>query len=526
MNRNLITIAVLSLGLIFAIVAGTNIGTSDYESLGIYAATAVVIYFFAHGWRNVWWFAALLIFSGVLFLHSFEFNVEHLFFLMICLASLMLIVSRGSVQMPREIRDAGSRGTAAVIGLLLLYGCVHFIVNFAMPYSQNDYSLKSSSKAYFDCFATMTCFFWLLIGPYGFYLKRNWPRTLILIIFAALAGNVLLRGAMFMRGFQAVDGVGESSVDYFSWHIPVINMYAGVYTLRHLSPIATVVLLMMATSPGAWRNSPQWLRGIVVVSVALCFVGALLSGGRATLLLCLLMVGLVAIVRRRTTLIVFGGVSGVLAVALINIFSHQINNEAPSYIARSVQFVMIEKGNAYRSIEGSQETRDAARKAALVEWRKDTRVFLFGRSVYRISWEDAYYVGQKYGLDGFVMNAMRSGRTHNLVTDLLLQYGIVGCVLYLTAFLWVAVFFRRLWRVTRECDPMARSLVGAMMIYLPPIFVYQVVGGTFMPSIAVLVLGITRSHLVMFRRPVAELEQAAPQHARGRIGGAVLAHRS
>jgi hypothetical protein len=507
MNRSIIVGIVMLIGIAFAIFAGFNVAMGEYEALGTYAATAIALYFFAHGWRNVWWFAALLIFSGVIFLHAFEFNVEHLFFLMISLASMMFLLSRNSMPRPKELEIAGAGIVRFVLGMLLVYGLGHFIFNFAHPYSPQDYSLKTCSKAYFDCFATMTCFFWLISGPYGFYLKPTWPRTLITIVFFALLGNVVIRANMFLQGFQAADGESSSDVDFFSIHIPVINMYAGIFTLRNITPIATVVLLMIATSPGWWRRSKLLTKHLTTMSLSLCLVGAILSGGRATLIFCFLLIFLVMLVRRRIAFVAISGMLAILSIIFVNVFSGLINDKAPAYIARSVQLVMIDKGSTYRSIEGSQETRDAGKKAALVEWKKDNRVLFFGRSVYSMSWEEATYINQKYGLEGFVMNAMRSGRTHNLLTDLLLQYGIFGCVLYLASYLAVIIYFWRLAKMIDNREGEVKALVLSMVVYLPAAFIYALVGGTYMPSIAVLVIGITRSHLATLRttEPFGEL---------------------
>jgi O-antigen ligase len=400
---------------------------------------------------------------------------------------------------PKELEIAGAGTLRFILGLLLIYGLGHFIFNFAHPYSPQDYSLKTCSKAYFDCFATMTCFFWLISGPYGFYLKPTWPRTLISIIFFTLLGNVIIRANMFLQGFQATDGLSGSSVDFFSTHLPVINMYAGIFTLRNITPIATVVLLMIATSPGWWRRSRLLTKNLTTLSLSLCLVGAILSGGRATLIFCFLLIFLVMLVRKKIAFVAISGMLAILSIIFVNVFSGLINDKAPAYIARSVQLVMIDKGSTYRSIEGSQETRDAGKKAALVEWKKDNRVLFFGRSVYSMSWEEASYINQKYGMDGFVMNAMRSGRTHNLLTDLLLQYGIFGCVLYLASYIAIIIYFWRLAKVIDSSEGEVKALVLSMVVYLPAAFVYALAGGTYMPSIAVLVIGITRSHLATLR---------------------------
>lgn len=238
------------------------------------------------------------------------------------------------------------------------------------------------------------------------------------------------------------------------------------------------------------------MRCLIVFSVALCYIGAIFSGGRATFPLCIAFSFMVAILRKRFGLIMMMCCAGVFMMAVANMFSHFINTKAPNYIARSLQLVMIEKGDAYRTISGSQDARNEAIKQAIVEWQADYRVMLFGRSVFYLNARDAEIVNRQYGLDGFVMNAVWAGRTHNLVTDLLLQYGLVGCVLYLWCYLVVIWYF---WRLYREIPPesgFCKALAGAMVLYLPPMLISQLIGGTFLPLVTALVIGLIRSHLV------------------------------
>jgi hypothetical protein len=112
------------------------------------------------------------------------------------------------------------------------------------------------------------------------------------------------------------------------------------------------------------------------------------------------------------------------------------------------------------------------------------------------------------------MNALRSGRTHNLLTDLLLQYGIFGCVLYLASYIAVIIYFWRLAKVIDNREGEVKALVLSMVVYLPAAFLYALVGGTYMPSIAVLVIGITRSHLATLRatEPISQSHVAPIGH--------------
>ena len=123
------------IGLVFAV----DIGSANYEKLGIYAVIATVIYFFVHGWKNVWWLTALLSFSGVIFYQSFEINVDHLFVMMLGLASIMFLISRGSMRQAPEFVRAGSGATALVVFAILLYGLFHFLTYYAIPYLPREY---------------------------------------------------------------------------------------------------------------------------------------------------------------------------------------------------------------------------------------------------------------------------------------------------------------------------------------------------------------------------------------------------
>jgi O-antigen ligase len=500
MNTKLSLIVFFAIAAFIAIVLAVDIGQANYEQLGIYVAIGLTLYFFINGWRNVWWLTALLIFSGAVFQQGFEFTAEHLFVLMLFLASIMSISSRRSLPQPIEFSAAGSRSTGFVLGVLIIYGAFHFALNYAFPYSGPDYSIKTSSKAYVECFASMVCFFWLLCGPYGFSMKPSWDKSLIIILVLCLGVNVVLRFSLFLMGFQAVDGLTDDHVGFGSFIVPIVNMYPGVYTLRNISPAICIILFMIATSSNWWRSSNFFWKALVVFGILLCILGAILSGGRASLILCIVFIFIGAVMRGKVILIAGLSVAGACTIVAANLFSYDINTKAPYYVARSLQFVMIEKGDSYTSISESQEVRNTSIGEAIVHWRKDNRVFFFGRSVYSISWAEADYLKKRYGADGFVEAAIRSGRTHNMITDLLLQYGLVGCLLYILAYLMVIRFMFRLRRALRDDHGIVKALLDAMVIYLPIIFIYQSLGGTFMPVLVALIVGLVRAQVVAVNR--------------------------
>ena len=484
------------IGLVFAV----DIGSANYEQLGIYAVIATIIYFFVHGWKNVWWLTALLSFSGVIFYQAFVINVDHLFVLMLGLASIMFLISRGSMHQAPEFARAGSAGASFVVFILLVFALLHFFTYYAIPYSPREYSVKTSSKAYFASFASMFCFFWVTSGPYGFTLKPNWQKTLIVIMIFSVTGNVIVRGVLFLMGFQAVDGLTDESVGLGSVFIPLVNMYPGTFALRVVSPLVCLILFMIATGRGWWAESKFSMKAFVLFGIGMCLLGAVFSGGRAVLPSCIVLILAASLMRRKINIIFLMTMAMVLLIALLNIFSDLINSKAPFYVARSVQVILLNKGETYETIGNSQEVRDLAAIQSLVEWRRDNRSFFFGRSVLRITADEAEYINDHFGKEGFVMNAMKSGRTHNMITDLLLQYGLVGCILYLAANFMVMRFVWKLRKNLSDEDGVTKSIADAMAIYTPFIFVYFTLSGNFMPIVIPLMIGLIRSHLVTLKR--------------------------
>lgn len=510
-------IILLIVATIFAVLIALNIGTADYLQIGIYGVMAVGLYFAVHGWRKAWAYLCLLLFSNVMFYQGFSFTSEHLFFgLLVGASAISLVSQKFAMQIP-EVRQAGSRSTAVIIGILLCFGLFHFAGNYAMPYSPMNYSVKNCLKAYFECFASMACLLWLMSGPYSFRLNSRWATGLVCIIVVALLGNIAAMGHMYLQGYDSVDGLSTGGLDDYMARVPVINMYASIFSLRHICPLCCVILLMLISST-EWRKSVGiWVKALILVGLLLCLAGTVMSGGRVTLLFCLSLAFGALVLRKKMVLICMVGAAAIALVAFVNVFAHEINNKAPMTVARSLQFVMLEKGHASFSISSSQDCRNAAFKEAIRQWQEGgPRLTLFGRSVYHVSASESIEVAGGSEIDRFVVATMRSGRTHNLITDLLIQYGLVGLVLYLTAYVIVIRFVLRLYRSISERESLSKALAGALLLYVPLMFVYQLWGGGYMPMFVPLLIGLIRGHLTTQRAPeLVAVPEVTPQERRG-----------
>ena len=512
MHQKIIVLIVLVIVLIAALVIGVDIGRADYENISLYIGVAFTLYFCLHGWRTVWWIIALLVFTNPSFVHQFDFDSRHVFTLAIIVTSCVAYV-HGRKDFPRlaSFQQAGSRPTTFLFGLLLIYGIFHSLVYYLFPYSPIDYSWKSSAKANFQAFAPIFCFFWMMSGFYHFNLKNNWSSKFILIIVFSLIANTAVMVVQTSLGF----GSGNSQdVDpnVYALAIPIINLIPNQFALRALCPIAMALILMITTTPGWWKQTSFMMRVVSIFSFPLIITGALYSGGRATPLFCLVIATAVAFARKKTHLIALMGCAITLVFGGVNVFSHEINTQAPMLVARSAQFLMINKDDRiYGSVTNSQESRDGALKAALLLWKQDNRILFFGRSVFSFTKQDAAVKGHG-DEDGFIENCLRTGGVHNLVGDLLLQFGLVGCFLYLFTYAAAIRFFWRLSSTIPPTNPLAKSLAGAMKIYLPLMFIYQLLGGTFLPMEAALVVGLIRASLLRAEDSFAVLTPPLPTH--------------
>ena len=498
MNRNILTIGLLVVAFFFAIVLGSNVAAGDYESLTAYAVTAIVLYFIFNGWKNVWWFAALLAFSGVVFSHGFNFEDYHLFVVMVVISSALSIINRDLKRKPLAVAATNRGGTLIFPALLLLYGGLHFGVNYAFPHSPVDYSIKTASKAYFLCFSPWVCFVWLMAGNYEFRLSGKWVKVFLFILFLGLMWNVGARAFLFGQGFQSTAGNSMEEISFF--YVPVINMQAGPNTLRRLAPLGFGICFSLMTMSGWWTKQTIRTKWMIATTLVLCLIGAMFSGGRATIPFCVGLGAGTLVVRKRVgALMVLMGV-GVSMILVVNLFSGYINNEAPLSISRSLQVVMIEKGSAYRTISGSQDTRNLGIEAGLKAWQEDSRTLITGRSVYRVTGEESDYMMKNFGDAGFAEMAVKSGATHNLISDLLLQYGIIGLALYLLACFSLVRYIRKLGSQIPESLLEARALCDFLQLYTPLLIFYHALGGGFLPMVIPLILGIVRASLSRYER--------------------------
>jgi O-antigen ligase len=171
-----------------------------------------------------------------------------------------------------------------------------------------------------------------------------------------------------------------------------------------------------------------------------------------------------------------------LFVLFVNVFSDWINHKAPIAIARPLQWVMVSKNKeAEASIESSSRWRQDLFKMAIAEWRSNPRIFWFGRATYAYGVSDFVAMQIGGGYEAMMESSLRRGATHNHLTDLLVTYGLIGCILYYCLVLAIILF---LWAVYRSANipPVVKPLRLLCLMSSLEYVVYASIGGGFYPT--------------------------------------------
>jgi O-antigen ligase len=240
--------------------------------------------------------------------------------------------------------------------------------------------------------------------------------------------------------------------------------------------------------------------------LAVGLVGSLLSSGRAAVIIALLLVLATLLLRKQIGAFLIILILSASFVLFVNFFSDLINHKAPVAISRPLQWVMVVNKNkeAEASIESSSRWRQELFKMAIAEWRSNPRIFWFGRATYAYGVDDYLTMRISGGFEGGMESSLRRGATHNLLTDLLVTYGLIGCILYYCPVIAIILF---LWAVYRSADipPVVKPLSLLCLMASLEYVVYASVGGGFYPTEQAWLLIVLLA--VLYRYRPAELHQ-------------------
>jgi len=501
-QSTVVMVATIIGGLLIAALLGVVIGTHDYFLLttdlrdywtliSILSFILVILYvaFLQH---YTWEIALLICYLGILFRPiGFDFGPIEL----TCGLGGLLAVMTFWQKLPQRaegvLQDRRFKLIKTLLFFWILYATIHMIYNIYFPFKPAEFALKNSLKSYFATLGPPALLWYFAVHPATIRIRGNVPKMLAYLLVIGVTFNL----ALSVYGIATHHNLADpDAIDYRpSLWISGINARENPYMLRTLGPAA---ILLGATTFSLGRGATRVSGKLSFILILLGSVGSLLSGGRAAVTISLILVLITVLLTRRLrafwTILAVAG----FLVLVVNVFSSWINREAPVPLLRPLQWVMLNKNElALNSIESSSRWREELFQMAIEEWKSDPRIFWFGRATYGFGVNDTFAYQISGGFRAAQESSLRRGATHNLVTDLLITYGLVGCILYYCLMFAIIRFLWYVYRSGRAPAAVQPIALFCLITYVSYLLIATVGGGTFPPeTIWLLILLITALH--------------------------------
>ena len=448
--KNKITFAAvlvfISIGALFF---GSVIGQSRFVDLSLYGLVALFFLYLGYLYKFTWQIVLLLVWSGVNLNYGFQLSSQqYAAAIMLFYGVIIFLLRRNPYANPDFLKRVNGNGLFICAGVLLFYGGLSFALNKTLPFEGGTYTTKNMLKAYASTFAPVVVLFLAIRLPYTFQVGKNVISTIIWILAIALVLNFANMLYLFRQGYGGISILSSNEDEVGMFYIPIINATLGVFTMRFLAPTAVIFAFAFICQPAWFKDQKLSLRILVLAVLGMGLLGSIASGGRAAVLLALMYAVIISLFYRRIIFIFAAMCLVFFVVVFANLFSKFINNDMPIFVARPLQYVMIDKGSSMDSINNSSDYRSTLYSEALKTWKDDSRVFLFGRSVYTpLDYDEVKkIVGDK---ESFIMVNLNNGTCHALLPSVLIQYGIFGGVLYYLVYSMMFWFFWRSYKIAK-----------------------------------------------------------------------------
>jgi hypothetical protein len=471
--------AATTIGFILAIFVGATIANSDYLILIFVGTLIILVAYVVHFQRYTWQIALLTCYLGLSFRPAgFQFSSLEL------TAGLGLWVIAATIWQKRSLEKRGILNDSSfdllrlLLFLWIVYLAVHMLYNIKSPFRPADFALKNALKSYFAAAVPAILLLYFSRRPAGIRAKGNILKTVIVLMLTGVITNLLITFYRILTHHDIVDP--DADLQTMTFLIPGINAVENFYTLRTLGPAA---ILFGATALSLGPATAGVSRRLSLVLLLAGSVGSILSGGRAAVATSVFLVLAMLLLTKRIaafwmTLLVAG-----LLVVAVNVSSGWLDRNAPVPVSRALQWVMVSKNKkAESSIESSSQWREELFKRAIEEWRSNSRIFWLGRATYGYGVSD-YVAMQVYGSwEAGQESSLRRGATHNLIADLLVTYGLIGCILYYCVILAIIRFLWTAYRSTIVSKGLKPLVLVCLIAYVSYLATASVAGGLYSPE--------------------------------------------
>ena len=357
--------------------------------------------------------------------------------------------------------------TRAIIITLLVYGTTHFYWHMQNPPDPSNYSWKNSIKTYLQYYGPFWIILYSIFFPQSISLGQNPCKTICRILLLTLTVVVSLRLYVHLvPNGPFIIGVGNEGASVL---LPGINLWEEPHTLRWLSIFTVLLVGSILTSTGNRFSISTKLSMLFLIILG--FFGACLSGGRMSIVLCLLIGGFLLFYRRKYKVLVFCVLLTGSFLSIVNIFPQMVfNDHMPRMVKRSLSLVVLDRvateDEARISINASSEWRKELFLLALDDWQSSDRNFWFGRDVYAYDERDIIAIEAVGGNSAALESSLRRGSTHTLLSNLLVIYGLSGCILYLLSIFMVLAMLVHFYRQLPKYHWLEPLLLSAFIYFL------------------------------------------------------------
>ncbi len=461
-QANFLLLGALVFGLLLAVFLGFGLGESDYGPLLIICLASVAISFVVGLYKYVWQIALFLFFVSFTYRPTdFAFGAVELSCALGFVVVGLFFWQKKKFDRPAILDRPSFRLVEGMLFVWLGYAALHLIFNVEVPVSPGEFKLSNALKSYFGLSAPLLLLFLFARFPGGLVARKDFFWTV---------GKLCLLGLLLNLGLRINELSG-------GWppYIPVLNATWESHALRAIGPMAMLIGIVGMTGEGRRGLSLKWF--IFCTLLVLGTVGSILSGGRGVVVFGFLEVCTVLFLRRKIGALGVVLFIGIVGIAVVNLSSSWINEKANPFLQRSVQWLMIEKNwETVESLESSTDWRKELAHRAFDEWRSNPRIFWTGRATFGFGSADETAILIAGGYEALIETSLRRGATHNLTTDLLIAYGLIGCILYYLLYLTILRF---LWQLVgaRQLSPAARNLVLACFVGAALSLLLGMIGG-------------------------------------------------
>lgn len=433
-------------GLIVSIWLGMSLAQADWLNLVIFIAIILSILFVSGGYRFTFFLTVFLISLGGRFYAGFAISRDEQFLLLsgALVAATFWRQRTAGATLPSQYNTLSFSATKALLVAWIFYVVVHIAIHLALFRTEG---LQNIIKSYNSTLTPYIFFLYFLTRPEMFPIPRGYFKLFSWILAIVTAVSVFMR--MYQTYFGAPAEVENPDDIGLAGPLTIAFFSENQYTLRGLVPIAVVLGTIILTSYANSLRSGFWrFFGCCLIGVSI--IGGFFSGGRASLIIAIAASLFVLVVRKRRGPLALATVMGILLIVAANLFSGWINTHAPGSIARSAQLILVEKDiKSSATISGSSEWRWNLAMYALNEWKKDAKTIFLGLGFQGISASDIAAAGTYFGkTNEFIWEiGVKRVATHNMITDLLVAYGLVGAIIYYLMLITLNVFAYRMYRL-------------------------------------------------------------------------------